>query len=102
MGDLSHASVIRVVIRNEKTNMRYMQTKMILFLCGLLLFTAPLRANTPEGSLQKQMEWIHTTHHVDFVYNAEVVVNQSYQGPTLRGLTLEKAPVSGGAAMVVM
>lgn len=91
MGDLSHASVIRVVIRNEKTNMRYMQTKMILFLCGLLLSTAPLCAQVPEGSLQKQMEWIHTTHHVDFVYNADVVVNQSYQGPTLRGLTLEKA-----------
>ncbi len=63
----------------------------MMFLCSLLLSTATLRAKAPEGSLQKQMEWLHATHHVDFVYDAAIDVKQPYHGPTLRGLTLEKA-----------
>lgn len=77
----------------------------MMFLCSLLLSTATLRAKAPEGSLQKQMEWLHATHHVDFVYDAAIDVKQPYHGPTLRGLTLEKrwrrssrAPASAGAA----
>lgn len=42
-------------------------------------------------TIRQQMEWLHHTQKVNFTYDASLPVGNTYQGPSLKGMTLTKA-----------
>ena len=42
-------------------------------------------------TIRQQMEWLHRTQKVNFTYDASLPVGNTYQGPSLKGMTLTKA-----------
>ena len=59
----------------------------------LMLFITALTAGAQSAtsSIKQQMERLHQTAGVNFVYDASLNVGQPYHGPELKGLTLSKA-----------
>jgi hypothetical protein len=70
-----------------------MKRNLYLFFLFLLLSAAfPLAVSAQvKGTIRQQMEWLHKTKNVDFVYDATLDVNQQYKGPSLKKKNLKEA-----------
>ena len=63
--------------------------QLIITLLFLLSLTAG--AQTATTTIRQQMDRLHETTGVNFVYDASLNVGQNYNGPELKGLSLSKA-----------
>lgn len=63
--------------------------QLIITLLFLLSLTAG--AQTATSTIRQQMDRLHETTGVNFVYDASLNVGQNYNGPELKGLSLSKA-----------
>lgn len=50
----------------------------------------PVQAqNKAASTIKEQMEFVHKTHKVNFIYDSSLNLNHTYEGKTLQGLNLE-------------
>ena len=55
------------------------------------MLPAAVGAKSGQTTIRQQMEWLHKSHKVNFTFDASLPVDRSYHGPSLKGLSLDKA-----------
>ncbi len=64
------------------------QRKLITLLLVMLL---PLAMMAKSTTIRQQMDMLHQTKNVNFLYNSSIHVDGEYNGPSLKGLPINKA-----------
>lgn len=57
----------------------------------LLLLTSLVAEAKPPTTVKQQMDYLHKTHHMNFVYDADIDVERPYYGPNISGMKLTDA-----------
>lgn len=53
--------------------------------------TRVVEAQTSTTTIRQQMEWLHQTKKINFVYDSSIPVDSKYVGPDLKRLSVKKA-----------
>ena len=48
-------------------------------------------AKSGQTTIRQQMEWLHKSHKINFTFDASLPVDRPYHGPSLKGMSLDKA-----------
>ena len=67
---------------------RFIERPLLLI---LLLLTSLVAEAKPPTTVKQQMDYLHKTHHMNFVYDADIDVERSYYGPNISGMKLTDA-----------
>lgn len=67
------------------------QFKITLALFLILILTPMIVGARTPTTLREQMEWLHKNRKVNFVYDADIKVDRTYNGPSIKKMPLQKA-----------
>jgi len=67
------------------------QFKITLALFLILILTPLVVGAKNPTTLREQMEWLHKNRKVNFVYDADIKVHRTYNGPSIKKMPLQKA-----------
>ena len=56
-----------------------------------IMLPVAVGAKSGQTTIRQQMEWLHKSHKINFTFDASLPVDRPYHGPSLKGLSLDKA-----------
>lgn len=57
----------------------------------LLLLCLPLALYAKPKTIRQQMEWLHRTRKINFVYDSSLKLDVPYRGPSVKGASIHQA-----------